>query len=147
VLGNSQAYTPESLGNYLIKLEQSVGSEWGRRVSFSRGWPRVPEEPGVVRAGQIRWVNEWEMSPGDLANFLSEKAEGCWIEVTKGEWEIPGHGAPCICFDWVDPPTGPDIGDSVWSNTRGDLRSDGPAWPWVPKSNVMGNVFPYVSVH
>jgi len=131
----AKAYSPESLGNYLIKLEQSVGEEWGRRVSFDNGWPKVPKEPGVVRAGAIGWRREWEMSPGELANFLREKAGGVWQEITRGEWEIPGHGAACVCFDWIDAPTGPDLGLTVWVDSKGALRSDGPAVPWEPWMN------------
>ena len=144
----AKAYTPESLGGYLIKLDQSVPNEWGRRVSFSKNWPKVPPEPAVVRAGTIAWLQEWEMPAGMLANFEREKLDGQWQEKTRGEWEhVSSIGEPCVCFDWVDAPTGPDIGDSIWLNARGDLRSDGPAWPWVPKSNVMDNVFQSASTH
>ena len=121
--------------------------EWGRRVSFSKNWPKVPPEPAVVRAGAIAWLQEWEMPAGMLANFIREKEDDQWREITRGEWEhVFGRGVSCVCFDWVDAPTGPDIGDSVWFNSGGDLRSDGPAWPWVTNSDVMVNVFENTSI-
>lgn len=43
-VGNEVAknYSPESLGNYVSKLDQAVPRD--RRVSFSRGWPKPPED-------------------------------------------------------------------------------------------------------
>lgn len=135
----AKAYSPESLGTYLIKLEQSVGANWGRRVAFSQDWPKLPPEPEVVRAGVITWVREWEMPPGQLANFLCEKAEGVWVEAERGEWEVhvPGQ-LDCACFDWVEAQKKLDewvANWSEWEGPDGKLRSDGPAHPWEPWMN------------
>ena len=136
----TKAYTPESLGGYLIKLEQSVPEEWGRRVSYSRGWPKVPPEPELVRSGEIKWVRQWEMPPGELDEFLHDQIAGLWKEYSRGEWVPIGHkpNSDCICFEWVDAPVKLDIWESVgspWLDSDGVLRSDGEARPWEPWMN------------
>jgi len=93
------AYSPESLGKYLAKLKQSVPVEWGRRVSFSQKWPKLPK--GAERKGSITWAHEWELKPSELAAFEFEKERGWWHEIRIGEWSSVLHPLSCDCFDLV----------------------------------------------
>lgn len=86
--------SPEALGGYLSKLEQAVPMD--RRVSFSKGWPKLPAV-GLARRGEL----SWGMPFGDeeLA-FLWQKREGMWVERPSGcgEWQrLEGEG--CSCFE------------------------------------------------
>jgi len=109
----AKAYSPESLGKYLSKLKQSVPQEWGRRVSFSQKWPKLPKE--CKRRGSITWVQEWALKPSELAAFEFEKERGWWQEVRIGEWSSTLHPPSCDCFDLVVPEEGardgPGCGD------------------------------------
>jgi hypothetical protein len=91
----SKAYSPESLGNYVSKLEQSVPMD--RRVSFSRGWSKMPES-GLQRNGSIDW------SEADNFDCEYNVEKGYWHEVVPGEYEINGSrvltGYKCLCFDY-----------------------------------------------
>jgi len=98
------AYSPESLGKYLAKLKQSVPEEWGRRVSFSQKWPKLPK--GAERKGSITWVHEWELKPSEMAVFEFEKERGWWHEIRVGEWCSALHPSSCDCFDLVLPEEG-----------------------------------------
>jgi len=97
----AKAYSPESLGKYLSKLKQSVPEEWGRRVSFSQKWPKLPKE--AKRKGSIVWQQEWCLRPSELAEFEFEKERGWWHEIRIGEWvSVLRSPAPsCDCFDLV----------------------------------------------
>jgi len=97
----AKAYSPESLGKYLSKLKQSVPEEWGRRVSFSQKWPKLPKE--CKRRGPITWVQEWALKPSELAAFEFEKERGWWQEVRIGEWGSALRPPSCDCFDLVSP--------------------------------------------
>jgi len=101
----AKSYSLESLGKYLAKLEQSVPEEWGRRVSFSRGWPKLPKEP-IQRKGEIVWRQEWELERVDVARFQVEKEHGWWREVSVGEWQPLLMPHDCYCFDLVVPDDG-----------------------------------------
>jgi len=96
------SYSPESLGKYLAKLEQSVPEEWGRRVSFSKGWPKLPKEP-VQRKGEITWRQEWQLERVEVDRFEVEKERGWWREVSIGEWQPLLLPHDCDCFDLVVP--------------------------------------------
>lgn len=93
----AKAYSPESLGNYVSKLEQSVQDK--RRVSFSKGWPRLPQG-GIEREGAITW-----RVPGqdEVAIWIVERDKGWWAEVRPGEW-ASALGEGCTCFDLRAPP-------------------------------------------
>jgi len=97
----AKAYSPESLGKYLAKLKQSVPEEWGRRVSFSQKWPKLPK--GAERRGSITWAQEWELKPSELAAFEFEKERGWWQEIRIGEWSSVLLPPSCDCFDLVVP--------------------------------------------
>ncbi|KKM85767.1 hypothetical protein LCGC14_1285820, partial [marine sediment metagenome] len=49
----AKSYSPESLGNYLSKLEQAVPTD--RRVSFSKDWPKLPKHH-EERHAPIMWT-------------------------------------------------------------------------------------------
>jgi len=92
------------VGKYLSKLKQSVPEEWGRRVSFSQKWPKLPKE--CKRRGSISWVQEWALKPSELAVFEFEKERGWWQEVRIGEWSSTLRPPSCDCFDLVPPEEG-----------------------------------------
>jgi len=95
-----KSYSPESLGKYLAKLEQAVPAECGRRVSFSKGWPKLSKEP-AVRKGAITWRQEWELEQVEISRFEVEKDHGWWQEVAVGEWQPLLLPHDCDCFDLV----------------------------------------------
>jgi len=106
----AKCYSPESLGSYLVKLYQSVPEEWGRRVSYSKGWPELPPEgPELQRRGKITWRQECELSEGELVAFQLERERGLWAEVGPGEWERSTFDRlpleRCDCYDLVPVPT------------------------------------------
>jgi len=104
----AKAYSPESLGKYLAKLKQSVPEDWGRRVSYSKQWPKLPD--GCKRLGVISWVQEWKLKPSELAGFEFEKERGWWQEVRVGEWVSVLSPPSCDCFDLVLPEEAPRDG-------------------------------------
>jgi len=104
----AKSYSPEALGSYLSKLEQSVPNEWGRRVSYSKGWPKLDSDPWE-RKGIINWRHEWELKPSELAAFEFEKERGWWLPVYVGgvcllrEWVNLLAPHSCDCFTLVPP--------------------------------------------
>jgi hypothetical protein len=92
----AKAYSPEALGGYLSKLEQAVPVD--RRVSYSRGWPKLPAY-GWDRKGEITWR---VARPSEVVIFEMERDKGYWVEVTTGEWALP-YAENCDCFDWLWP--------------------------------------------
>lgn len=96
-----KSYSPESLSGYLAKLSQAVPAEWGRRVSYSRDWPKLPDE-GMERKGEITWRQEWELERVEIASFEFEREMGWWSEVSVGEWVPLLLPHDCHCFDLVE---------------------------------------------
>jgi len=94
----AKSYGVDSLAAYMMKLEQAVPQEWGRRVSFSKGWPKPEELVVTERVGEIVWgvANSLE-----TANFERELAAGEWLELYPGEWVPSGTSKHCYCFDQV----------------------------------------------
>jgi len=89
----AKAYSPESLASYLSKLEQSVPAEWGRRVSFSRDWPRLPSEVNEL-VGVIHW------SPiTDAEGWGERRDRGGGVELRPGVWAVGSVKPSCDCFD------------------------------------------------
>ena len=96
------SYSPESLGGYLSKLEQAVPRAWGRRVSYSKGWPKLPDPTKRQRKGKVAWAPPTE---SQLWVFDKARERGDVVEVRPGEFMFrsqkelkPG----CECFDFVD---------------------------------------------
>lgn len=89
----AKAGSPGSLGGYLSKLEQAVPVD--RRVSYSKGWPRLPKGQGLPRRGKIAWEPP---DAGKELSFLLEKHGGHWEEVRPGEWRS-FYGEECDCFE------------------------------------------------
>jgi len=104
----AKSYSPEALGSYLSKLEQVVPEEWGRRVSYSKGWPKLDSEPWE-RKGKIKWRHEWELGPGVRASFEYSRSLGWWREEPMGgeclltEWVNLLAPHSCDCFVLVPP--------------------------------------------
>jgi len=95
----AKSYSPESLAGYLSKLEQAVPEEWGRRVSYSKKWPKLPKSQ---RKGKIRWRCEFEIEPVEIEMFEHELNLGWWKEVRDGEWQGLLYFHECDCFDLVE---------------------------------------------
>lgn len=80
-----------SLGRYCAAKDyQSVPREWGRRVSFSRGWPKR-EKPKTL--GKINWKFGEAM---DTVKLYRQQLEGDVIEVGPGVYTRPDE--ICSCF-------------------------------------------------
>jgi len=95
----AKSYSPESLGGYLSKLKQAVPEEWGRRVSYSKKWPKLPE---CQRKGRISWRCEFEIELVEIELFEHELNLGWWKEIRPGEWQGLLHPHDCDCFDLVE---------------------------------------------
>lgn len=95
------AKTPEALGRYLAKLDQAVSE--GRRVSFSKGWPRLPVE-GFKRKGEIAWLPVTHDDAEDLQMFFHMNDRGLVVEGLPGEYHYPGQleaHPECHCYEPV----------------------------------------------
>ncbi len=96
----AKAYSPESLGGYLSKLEQCVPDD--RRASFSKGWPKLPKG-GAKRKGNIKWKY---LFPDDELKFKTEKLLNEWVPVVKGDPNCGEYkswwGEECDCFEYED---------------------------------------------
>ena len=94
---SAKALSPESLGAYLGKLDQSLPPEWGRRVSFSQGWPRRPERDGV----ELPAV--WQAIFGPARESVGDWAgDGILIEVAPDIFAFKhalSEAGSCDCFD------------------------------------------------
>jgi len=91
----AKSYSPEALGSYLSKLEQAVPKEWGRRVSYSKGWPKLDSDPWV-RKGEINWQHEWELESHVIAGFEHSRGLGWWRPIYG-----VGSGS-CILHEWMN---------------------------------------------
>lgn len=93
----AKSYSPEGLGGYLSKLEQSVPED--RRVSYSRGWPKLPKG-GAPRRGRVVW------SKPELEETLIFKTElacsALWAETRPGSGEWRVYREDCDCFEYED---------------------------------------------
>ena len=85
------------LGNYMAKFEQQVRE--GRGITYSKGWPRVPENP-LERVGRIEWV--YIMPEYPEAGEMERNIEcGVFEEISPGEYSICGLGEFCDCFQYA----------------------------------------------
>ena len=100
----AKALSPDGLGSYMAKLEQMVTAEWGRAVSFSRGWPKIERFDEPERIGDIKWDPDWKLGLGDLARFQVAIANGWWEETTRGSGEFVSAIDPelCDCFEYKE---------------------------------------------
>lgn len=82
-----------SLGGYIAKVEQAVSE--GRRVSYSKGWPKfeaiVKERRGIIHSWST-YAHDFEhrLNFGELIAFEYEKKAGVWEEVMPGEFKVRG---------------------------------------------------------
>lgn len=96
-VGNETAKaTPESLGGYLMKLEQVVKE--GRRVSFSRNWPKMPSlDPGEPNV-KVKWR---PLGDSDICYLQNMIDTGWVVEIRPGRWACAPNlrdGPLCGCF-------------------------------------------------
>lgn len=93
----AKAYSPEGLGGYLLKLEQSVPED--RRVSFSKHWPKLPK-PERRRKGWIDWQ---VVAISEEVVFKLQKQKGEWVDSGPNEWKAAVDVDPeCHCFEYED---------------------------------------------
>lgn len=90
--------SPESgrrrLGNYIAKWDQMVLR--GRGVSYSKGWPKLPDSQRSARKGNIQW--EWfgNLTEETILHWY-ETQLGHWYETMVGE-SCSSDGEECDCF-------------------------------------------------
>jgi len=96
------SYSPEGLAGYVSKLDQAVPKEWGRRVSFSKNWRRVPKH---LRDPKRRGEIEWQMPDGVSLRVLETLIQdGKVIKIQDGEYAHSGQyylHPECDCFEYV----------------------------------------------
>jgi hypothetical protein len=97
-IGVEAAKSRLKLGNYIAKFDQMVLS--GRGVSYSKGWPKLPDSVCSPRQGEIHWEFVGSMTEGSILHWY-ETELGHWIEFTPGEWVSPDAEC-CNCFDFKD---------------------------------------------
>jgi hypothetical protein len=96
----AKTYSPESLGKYLSKLDQAVPEEWGRRCSFSKGWPKLPPPP--ERKGHIAWRTDWQLDRAERNGLWLDYEIGLLEVVRPGELVNLRNQAGCDCFDFKE---------------------------------------------
>jgi len=117
------------IANYVAKWDQQV--QTGRGVTYSRGWPKLPDLPAKVeRQGVIHW--EWfgHFSPEDMV-LRSEVARGYWREVGPLELKF-AYGEECLCFEPEEP-------ERIRTPGRSVLDFGGPDQVFVPVPDERGN--------
>lgn len=81
-----------SLGGYIAKVEQAVTE--GRRVSYSRGWPKFDaiarERKGKINTWSTYARGEFRLSFNEMVDFEAEKQAGIWVEFVPGEFKVRG---------------------------------------------------------
>lgn len=93
-IGAEVAKTNE-LGGYMCKWEQMVMS--GKGVTYSKKWPKLPEQGIEQRKGQITWFWVGVLST-DSSIFWYERELDYWREMAPGEW-VFSAGEDCDCFE------------------------------------------------
>jgi hypothetical protein len=86
------------LGNYLSKYDQMV--QYGRGVSYSKGWPKLPDSEATIRKGKISWVYVGSCSEESILHWY-ETELGYWQELRPGEYRS-SDGDGCDCFDFKE---------------------------------------------
>lgn len=100
----AKAYGPEGLAAYLMKLDQAVGGEWGRRVSFSKGWPKLPEDvteaserdPLSLKPSDAVGIVKWDILTE--ADLWAERRDKASVELSPGHWQVGPWNPDCRCF-------------------------------------------------
>jgi hypothetical protein len=77
----------------------------GKGVTYSKGWPKLPDNRYYERKGLIKWSWVGELTT-ESALFWYERELSYWREVCPGEWAFT-CGEECDCFE--HPPPGQGI--------------------------------------
>ena len=99
------AYNPDALGGYLSKIEQAVPDD--RRVSYSKGWPKLPVEPPTEHPVTYEYLDDHRQLT--LRGFI---ARGLVVQVEPGIYELARDArdfTTCACF--AHPKPGPVLTD------------------------------------
>ena len=95
-IGNETAKVGRAkIANYVAKFDQMVRS--GRGVTYSKGWPKIPDEERQHRHGDIAWYWVGCLEP-EYEQFRGEYGLRYWREVAPGEFAF-AFGEDCDCFD------------------------------------------------
>lgn len=92
----------KSLQGYVTKLEQLVPQEWGRSISFSRGWPKPPEKEPDPDEPDITW-SRLSDAMGECLDVSFQR--GYLLSVRDGVYawaKEPQTLAMCSCFEKLD---------------------------------------------
>ncbi len=107
-IGHEAAKDRDRIGAYVAKWDQMVKN--GRGVTYSKGWPKLPDRPSMERRGKIAWHWVGEFDPEDIM-FEYERSLGHWVEARAGEYASP-YGEECDCFEVKVPEDrGPPAGE------------------------------------
>ena len=93
---SAKSYSPESLAAYMNKLSQVV--QEGRRVSYSKGWPKLPEPE------ELEGVTWEKLEAGEVVHVELLVRQGWLREVRPGMFMWAGdklEPEPCACFEHV----------------------------------------------
>lgn len=94
-VGAEASKSNQEIASYVGKFEQMVRS--GRGVTYSKNWPKLPENPVNQRQGEIKW--RWVGALSEEARLhWYERELGHWREVAPGEFVSTG-GEVCTCFE------------------------------------------------
>lgn len=93
--------SPDSLARYLAKVDQAVDE--GRRVSYSEGWPVLPEPPKLERKGEVVYRPLTTKEDfADLDAMFEINASGGLVEGLPGEYhyrdQLEKH-PECHCYE------------------------------------------------
>jgi len=95
-IGNETAKAGRTkISNYVAKWDQMV--QTGRGVTYSKGWPKMPESETMHRHGDIDWYWVGCLEP-EYSQFEGEYKLRYWREVSPGEFAF-AFGEDCDCFD------------------------------------------------
>ena len=97
-VGVEAAKLRSKLAHYLAKYDQMV--LYGRGISYSKSWPKLPDSIAAVRRGRIYWTFVGNCSEESILHWY-EAELGHWRELFPGEWG-KSEGDGCRCFDFVE---------------------------------------------
>src|SRR5205823_2861803 len=89
-------YTINTLTLYCCKLEQMLTKKWGRRVTFSRGFPRMASTTTHRRSavyGKIKRSRLWHHI--HLKKFQKDLDKDKLVEINPGEFADPDERCTC----------------------------------------------------
>lgn len=102
-LETAKPFGAVNLGEYLCKLDQGVPLGWGRRVSFSRAWPK--HELQLERIPGLVWTHVGPAA-ADVVRWGWETGRLVAVDVRVFAWSTQVADPLCSCFSSLDRPGG-----------------------------------------